>query len=233
MTSWDKVYSERFMTIWEPHETVVQFVARYLKRRLTYDRYQEQRRADRVLDLGCGNGAQSLFFARKGYDVYGVDLSKEAILFAEDTAKKDGVKATFLTQDCSKLSFENSFFDVILCYGMLDHILMDKALAIANEAYRVAKPGSLLFFSLASVDSSYFGKGSLVAHHSYILQETLEEGEVQHYFDEEEVRELLPPGRFRLLDVRHRREDQYSVSKGELFPKNWWGRWFITAEIVK
>ncbi len=83
MSTWDQVYDQRLMTLWEPHETVVQFVGRFLKRRIGYDRYHEHRAVRRILDLGCGNGAQSVFLAHSGFDVYGVDVSPAATKIAE------------------------------------------------------------------------------------------------------------------------------------------------------
>jgi 2-polyprenyl-3-methyl-5-hydroxy-6-metoxy-1,4-benzoquinol methylase len=38
----------------------------------------------RVLELGCGNGmSSSLWMARKGYEVHGIDISETAIAWAE------------------------------------------------------------------------------------------------------------------------------------------------------
>nr|MCS5534912.1 methyltransferase domain-containing protein [Candidatus Poseidoniales archaeon] len=100
MSSWDEVYRDRLMTIWEPHDIIVQFIARFLKKRQRYDKYVIRQDARRVLDLGCGNGGQSIYLARMGYEVYGIDVSEEAIKLARDYASQEQLDVTFLTQGC-------------------------------------------------------------------------------------------------------------------------------------
>lgn len=41
----------------------------------------------KVLDLGCGDGSATVYFATKGYDTYGIDLNRELIRDAERMAK--------------------------------------------------------------------------------------------------------------------------------------------------
>ena len=50
----------------------------------------------RVIELGCGNGRDSIFFASYGHDVTGVDGSESAVAAASATAKAHGVQASFL-----------------------------------------------------------------------------------------------------------------------------------------
>jgi len=53
----------------------------------------------RVLDLGCGEGRDSLFLARRGFDVTGVDVSRAALDRARERAAAEGVDCTFLERD--------------------------------------------------------------------------------------------------------------------------------------
>src|SRR5947209_908993 len=45
----------------------------------------------RLLDLGCGTGWTSVFFARAGYDVVGVDIAPDMIAHAEENRDRAGV----------------------------------------------------------------------------------------------------------------------------------------------
>ena len=105
MQNWDKVYSKKFGGTWYPNEGVVRFAARYLKRRVGINVYEKKKKLKRILDAGCGNGRHVVFFATQGYDVYGFDISKEAIKIAKAWLIKEKLKAHLQVSDIEKLNF--------------------------------------------------------------------------------------------------------------------------------
>jgi 2-polyprenyl-3-methyl-5-hydroxy-6-metoxy-1,4-benzoquinol methylase len=74
-----------------------------------------------VLDLGCGPGWTSLFLARAGYDVTGIDISERMIEIAQQRAAREGVPARFLVADMEELSLEEREHDAALCFDSLHH----------------------------------------------------------------------------------------------------------------
>lgn len=81
-----------------------------------------------VLDVGCGTGELSLFFARHGYDVLGIDLSTMAIQQARDKARWRRISAQFLVWDALNISAfrsANISFRTVVDSAML-HILGDR-----------------------------------------------------------------------------------------------------------
>jgi 2-polyprenyl-3-methyl-5-hydroxy-6-metoxy-1,4-benzoquinol methylase len=73
----------------------------------------------KMLDVGCGEGYISSYFASKGFDVTGVDASGNAINFAKKHAKELGVKCKFLRMDWKELS---GSYDFILDWRFLHEI---------------------------------------------------------------------------------------------------------------
>src|SRR3981081_2464520 len=53
----------------------------------------------RILDLPCGQGRHAIEFARRGYDVTGVDLSEYMLGVARERADMAGVRVRWLTGD--------------------------------------------------------------------------------------------------------------------------------------
>ena len=69
--------------------------------------------SEKILDLACGFGRHSLEFARRGFDVVGVDITKEYVEDANKQAEKENLSATFLNMDIREVEFEEEF-DVVL-----------------------------------------------------------------------------------------------------------------------
>lgn len=68
---------------------------------------------EKVLDLACGFGRHALEFARRGYDVTGVDITPEYVTYANERAKKEKLQAAFICADIREVKFPQSF-DVVL-----------------------------------------------------------------------------------------------------------------------
>ncbi|WP_436935774.1 class I SAM-dependent methyltransferase [Halovenus marina] len=81
-----------------------------------------------VLDVGCGTGELSLFLARRGHDVLGIDLSRLAIGQATEKARWRRIPARFLVWDALQLSglrtADLSFRTVVDC--AMFHVLGDR-----------------------------------------------------------------------------------------------------------
>lgn len=59
--------------------------------------------AGRALDIGCGTGDSSIYLARRGWDVTGLDFVNRALARARAKAEKAGVKVTFTQGDVTRL----------------------------------------------------------------------------------------------------------------------------------
>lgn len=82
-------------------------------------------KAGRALDLGCGAGVFSVYMAKAGYEVTGIDFIPEALEMAKTYASEQGVSVRWLMQDL--LTWEPAEkFDIILDSGCL-HTISDKS----------------------------------------------------------------------------------------------------------
>jgi len=80
-----------------------------------------------ALDLGCGTGAKSIYLAKRGFEVTGIDISKTAIKYAKENARKAKVKVKFIIADAADLTFlGNKKFDFVLDWANLHGIPKNK-----------------------------------------------------------------------------------------------------------
>jgi ubiquinone/menaquinone biosynthesis C-methylase UbiE len=97
-----------------------------------------------VLDYCCGNGEESVFLAKHGAKhVVGIDISPVSIENCRALALHDGVadRAEFQVMDAEALEFPDNSFDMIMEYGVLHHLELDRAM---HELARVLKPGGCM-----------------------------------------------------------------------------------------
>jgi len=80
-----------------------------------------------VLEIGCGNGRDSIFFSREGLEVTAIDLSPDAIKIAKDNAKKAKVSVDFIAEDIEKWTSDKTF-DGIYSLSVLHSTSMKKSI---------------------------------------------------------------------------------------------------------
>jgi len=97
---------------------------------------------ERVLDLGCGAGTDTLVAAqmvgREG-SVTGIDMTPEMLAKARASADEMGVEVDLVEGEAEALPFPDRSFDVIISNGVID-LIPDKDAAF-SEMFRVLEPG--------------------------------------------------------------------------------------------
>jgi SAM-dependent methyltransferase len=122
MTDWDKRYRDGFYDgARDPHDLLKRFWQVIPK--------------GRVIDIAMGNGRDAAFLANKGFDVYGIEKSMEAIKIAGQA--KNNVSIIY--GDASLLPFKNDSAEgVLVFYFLLRNIMED----IAN----ILKKGGVIVY---------------------------------------------------------------------------------------
>jgi len=105
-------------------------------------------RRGRILDVGMGDcGCMSLYLAKRGFDVTGIDSSPLAVHKSREEAAGKKFKGSFQARriNAIKTPFEKESFDAVFSYHSLHHMKnMPKAI---HEMFRVCKKGGLVVIS--------------------------------------------------------------------------------------
>jgi SAM-dependent methyltransferase len=96
-----------------------------------------------LLDFGCGMGEESIYFAKQGARVTGIDISDVGVASLRRRAAHHQLDITALEMRCDPTSFPSASFDRIHGLGILHHIGIERGLA---EVERLLRPGGLAVF---------------------------------------------------------------------------------------
>lgn len=113
----------------------------------------------KVLDLGCGLGRNSFFFAEKGFEVSSLDVVPENIEYIQQYAQKHGLNITAICGDVTeRLPAEDNSIDIIIDIFCYKHQTDDnKREFYRSEICRVLKDTGYYFLSLAGKNDGYYG----------------------------------------------------------------------------
>lgn len=96
----------------------------------------------RVLDLGCGEGRDSVYFASRGYDVTGVDVSAAGLEKAERLASELGVSVRWLCRSMLDLPVAGRF-DLVYSCGSIHHVPRDDRPQLFRRLRTLSRRGGL------------------------------------------------------------------------------------------
>ena len=149
----------------------------------------KQEGKNKILELGGGQGRDTISFAQNGFEVHVLDYADSAVDAITQKAESLGVErsVTALRHDVrNRLPFDDDYFDA--CYS---HMLFCMALTtselefLSSEVRRVLKPGGLCVYTVRNTKDPHYRKGT---HRSEDMYEV--GGFIVHFFSEEKVRHL-------------------------------------------
>jgi len=135
-----------------------------------------------VLDAGCGLGRNGLYLLKRGYNIYFLDYSQEALT----RVKQHNPKSKTILSDLTNLPFRNESFDSVIAMHVL-HCIPNKERKAVKEFYRILKNDGMMIAKVRSVKDSDYGRGILIGDNTYLK----EDGLSIHFFEPEEYLSLF------------------------------------------
>ena len=133
---WDKLYNQKkHISVW-PWTSVISLVNLFFKKK---------RKSIKVLEVGCGVGANIPFFNNRNFDYYGFDASKVAINYLKKKFPK--LKNNLFVLDIEKKSIPVKNFDLVVDRGCLIHVKKKNNLLDLKKIFDVSKKNSLIIFT--------------------------------------------------------------------------------------
>lgn len=172
--------------------------------------------AERLLDVGCGDGIISFFIKNRVEKIYGLDMSSEALKIAE---KRGFIVQGKIDFDKNKFPFENNFFDTVTCLDVIEHVKDPRKLL--NEIYRVLKKDGKLILSTPNIRfTDHLYKLLFKGTFPKTSEDSKEyDGGHLHFFTFSDIRNLLINTGFKVIKEKGIINKKERGWKGRLFEK--------------
>ena len=159
---WDEIFSKKDWGRY-PDLSVVRFILGKTRKKIKKNKIK-------VLELGCGTGANLGFLAKEGFKTYGIDGSKVALKIAKKKLNKEKLQAKLYLGDVMDLSFfPNKFFDFVIDCECLYANSTKNTKIILKEINRVLKKKGN-FFSKTFAKGTYGLKGGSLKNQKKIIK---------------------------------------------------------------
>ncbi len=181
-----------------PEASVVRFVAR--------NYYNMERNQVKILDFGCGAGANTWFLAREGFDVYAFDGSESAVRRASEYLKKEGLSnVEFRVRDGGSLDYAKNFFDCIIDNVCIYANKLDNILYMYKTVYSLLKTGGRFYSSAFGTETSGYGTGTEIEEGTYenISEGVLSGRAIAHFFTKDEFETIIMESGFKNVRIEN------------------------------
>lgn len=137
-----------------------------------------------LMELGCGNGRDSIFFSQNKINVIAIDQSKEEIEKLKNQYNNIIFKCNDFVNDSQ--IYTPDYNDYIYSRFTLHSINEKEQMIVLKNVYTSLKKGGLFLIEVRSTNDEIFGKGQLVERNAYIYEE-----HYRRFIDFNEFKEII------------------------------------------
>ena len=135
------------------------------------DCYEEfkKHQVKRILELGCGQGRDSIFFASNNIDVVAIDSSQVAVDALSKIVKEKHLSIRSMIHNANNgIPFDESYFDAVYSHMFFNmRFSADKLNHLFAQVNRVLNNNGLNLFSVRSDHDTMYRKGTMVEKDIY------------------------------------------------------------------
>ena len=101
----------------------------------------------KILDIGCGEGKDAVYMAKRGYTVTAFDLTESGIAKTKRLAEKVGVRVKAYVDDINTFETDERF-DIVYSSGTLQYLFEDKIDDFFRKIEKITNPHGLNYFNV-------------------------------------------------------------------------------------
>jgi len=177
----------------------------------------------KILDVGCGTGRHTIYFAERGFTVFGFDFAPDAIKRAKEKIKERNLRAHLRIWDARKrFPYRDESFDAVLSIRVFHHEVVKTIKMIVDEFSRVLKKGGYIYVQVPTRQrvlryarkAKQEGKPQIeLEKGTCVPSDGPEKGVPHHGFTQQELRGLFGAFRIKSLALRDEHYNLLAVKK--------------------
>ena len=156
-----------------------------------------------LLDLGCGDGRDAIYFSRKGLKVTAIDFSSIAM----KRLRIQNPNLQCILGGIRNMEFKENGFDVVYSHLSLQYFDDETTSHILDNIYKILVNNGLLFIKCKSVDDQLYGQGEKVG------EDIFWKVHLRHFFSKEYMVKKL----YQFKDIRVRKNTSIYQGKKSIF----------------
>lgn len=164
--------------------------------------FKKEKTSGHILDIGCGEGRHTGFFAAAGYEAIGLDYQPGALVRAKRLLQKGASKLHFVLGDVFHLPFTKNSFDVLIDYGCLHHVRKRDTDAYLNSVVPLLKPGG--YFLLCCFSTEFKHHPDEERSRDWLVHK----GHYDRFFKKEDFQSIFGH-RFKMRHIEGERDGDY------------------------
>jgi SAM-dependent methyltransferase len=134
-----------------PNEELCRFMGRNF-----FHMPHEKRKDIKILETGCGSGANLWMIAREGFSAYRIDISQESILLCKKMLESYHVSAELQVQDMAEIYFPGESFDAVVDVFSSYCLTKAQVSGYLKSVAKILKPGGIFFSYFPSKKSDCY-----------------------------------------------------------------------------
>jgi SAM-dependent methyltransferase len=174
------------------------------------DCYEELKKhqVKRILELGCGQGRDSIFFASNNIDVVAIDSSQVAVDPLSKIVKEKHLSFRPMIHNANQgIPFDDSYFDAVYSHMFFNmRFSADRLNLLFDEVNRVLKKQGLNLFSVRSDHDTMYRKGTVVEKDIYEINRFQ-----IRFFTKSDIEDIVKKTGFKLYKITEAYEEPVNL----------------------
>ncbi len=159
-----------------------------------------------LLEIGCGNGRDSIFFSKHNLNIFSIDQSEIAI---EELKKQNYKNITFIKDNFVDSDiFNTNTFDYVYSRFTLHSISENEQNKLLDNIYKALNNGGMLFIEARSINDTIYGYGTEVEKNAFIYND-----HYRRFINIEELTSLLQEKGFEIVFAKE--SNNWAIYKNE------------------